>query len=72
MEAMVFNQENNFNIKANNGEIIINVDGFKYLGSYIGSSIHDVKVRKALSQNAKYLEIETTSKIKKQNVYVNC
>ena len=53
MEAMVFNQENNFNIKANDGEIIINVDGFKYLGSYIGSSIHDVKVRKALSQNAK-------------------
>ena len=48
-EVMVFNQENDFDIKAKSGEIIKNVDEFKYLGSYIGSSTHDVKVRKALA-----------------------
>ena len=48
-EVQHFNQDNPVQIKASNGEILKNVDNFKYLGSWTKSSEDDFKVRKALA-----------------------
>jgi len=46
IEMMIFNQIIEVNFKANSGDNIKIVDDFKYLGSYVNSSINDIKIQK--------------------------
>ena len=50
-EVQHFNQDIPVHITAKNGEILKNVDNFKYLGSWTKSSEDDFNVRKALAWN---------------------
>ena len=48
-EVMLFNQDQQNDIKSMSGGAIKEVENFKYLGGWMKSSEHDIKVRKLLA-----------------------
>ena len=66
-QAITYNQEDNtVEIKAINGDIIKKVENYKYLGSWVKSSEHDINTRKALAWSACHkLRKVWTSSLKK-------
>ena len=51
-KCMVFHQTQAVQLKTSNGNNLDNVEDFKYLGAWVGSSQHDIKIRKALAWKA--------------------
>ena len=53
-EPQIFNHSGQVEIKAKSGEILKNVENFKYLGAWTESTEKDVNVRKPLAWSACY------------------